>query len=331
MSYVQLTSEERYVIYHLKLYKLSLREIARRLDRHHTTISREIKRNGPIISTWVYWHQGAHEQALKRRKQPRHYRRRSHASLVKYVEQSLRAERSPDVIVARLRMEYPDDLKMCISIETVYRWVYRDASQGGQLFNGLCRCHKKRRRQHRYGTGRGLIPGRVSIDMRPEPVATRKRFGDWEGDTVEGAKGSGHITTHVERKSRYLIAAKLVNKTAAVTAQAVASAFRKIPAALRHTLTLDNGKEFARFSDIEKDTGLEIYFADPYSAWQRGTNENTNGLLRRYFPKGLDFRTVTEKALAEAVKKLNHRPRKCLGYRTPHEVFLEACRGAVAM
>ena len=183
---------------------------------------------------------------------------------------------------------------MRISIETVYRWVYRDASRGGRLFGFLCRCHKKRRRQHHYGTGRGLIPGRISIDKRPDLVATRQRFGDWEGDTVEGAKGSGHITTHVERKSRYLIAAKLANKTAAVTAQAVAAAFRKIPAALRHTLTLDNGKEFARFHDIEKDTGLAIYFADPCSAWQRGTNENTNGLLRRYFPKGMDFRTVTQ-------------------------------------
>lgn len=331
MSYVQLTSEERYVIYHLKLYKLSLREIARRLGRHHTTISRELKRNGPIISTWVYWHQGAHEQALKRRKQPRHYRRHAHAPLVHYVEQSLRAEWSPDVITACLKREYPDDHNMRVSVETIYRWVYRDASQGGRLFNCLCRCHKKRRRQHRYGTGRGLIPGRISIDQRPDLVATRQRFGDWEGDTVEGAKGSGHITTHVERKSRYLIAAKLANKTAAVTAQAVSSAFRKIPAVLRHTLTLDNGKEFARFSDIEKDTGLTVYFADPYSAWQRGTNENTNGLLRRYFQKGMDFRTVTEKALAEAVKKLNHRPRKCLGYRTPHEVFQEARRGAVAM
>ena len=331
MSYAQLTSEERYVIYHLKLYRLSLREIARRLGRHHSTISREIKRNGPIISTWVYWHQGAHQQALARRKIPRHFRRYAHVPLVRYVERGLRADWSPDVIAASLKQQYPDDPRMRVSIETVYRWVYRDARLGGHLFNCLCRCHKKRRRQHRYGTGRGLIPGRISIDKRPELVATRHRFGDWEGDTVEGAKGSGHITTHVERKSRYLIAGKLANKTAAVTAHAVTTAFRKIPAVLRRTLTLDNGKEFARFSDIEKETGLDIYFADPYSAWQRGTNENTNGLLRRYFPKGMDFRTVTQETLAEIVKKLNHRPRKCLGYQTPHEVFMQACRGAVAM
>ena len=331
MSYAQLTSEERYVIYHLKLYRLSLREIARRLGRHHTTISREIKRNGPIIPTWVYWHQGAHQQALARRKIPRHFRRYAHVPLVRYVERGLRADWSPDVIAASLKQTWPDDTRMRVSIETVYRWVYRDARLGGHLFTCLSRCHKKRRRQHRYGTGRGLIPGRISIDMRPDLVATRQRFGDWEGDTVEGAKGSGHITTHVERKSRYLIAAKLANKTAVVTAQAIKLAFRKIPTALRHTLTLDNGKEFARFSGIEKETGLTIYFADPYSAWQRGTNENTNGLLRRYFPKGVDFRTVTQETLAEVVKKLNHRPRKCLDYQTPHEVFMKACRGAVAM
>ena len=331
MSYAQLTSQERYVIYHLKLFKLSLREIARRLNRHHTTISREIQRNGPAFPTWVYWHEGAHQQALQRRRQPRHYRRHAYAPLVHYVENSLRAERSPDVIAARLKMDHPDDSRMRVSIETIYRWVYRDANLGGQLYSCLCRSHKKRRRQRRYGTGRGLIPGRISIDARPDLVATRQRYGDWEGDTVEGAKGSGYITTHVERKSRYLIAAKLPSKTAAMTTAAVNTAFGQVPKTLRHTLTLDNGKEFARFRDIEKGTGLAIYFADPYSAWQRGTNENTNGLLRRYFPKGSDFRNVTEKTLASVVKKLNHRPRKCLGYRTPHEVFQEARRGALGM
>lgn len=331
MSYVQLTSEERYVIYHLKLFNLSLREIARRLGRHHTTISREIKRNGPAFPTWVYWHAGAHQQALQRRRQPRHYRRRSNVPLVEYVERSLHAEWSPDVITARLKMDHPDDHTMRLSIETIYRWVYRDAASGGTLFNCLCRSHRKRRKQRRYGSGRGLIPGRVSIDVRPGLVATRQRFGDWEGDTVEGAKGSGHITTHVERKSRYLVSAKLANKTATATADAINSAFRRVPRGLRHTLTLDNGKEFARFREIEKNTGLAVYFADPYSAWQRGTNENTNGLLRRYFPKGSDFRNITDEVLASVVKKLNHRPRKCLGYRTPHEVFQEARRGAVGM
>jgi len=331
MPYAQLTAQERYVIYHLKLLKLSLREIARRLGRHHSTISRELKRNGPILPTWVYWHEGAHQKAMQRRCLPRHFRRRNHTPLVEYVERHLKAEWSPDVIVARLKMEHAADSKMRLCIETVYRWVYRDAGLGGQLFKNLRRCQKKRRRQRRYASGRGLIPGRVGIDARPDWVEARQRFGDWEGDTVEGAKGSGHFTTHVERKSRYLIAAKLTNKTALATADAVTGAFKRVPRKLRQTLTLDNGKEFARFKRIEEETGLTVYFADPYSAWQRGTNENTNGLLRRYFPKGSDFRNVTEEMLASVVKKLNHRPRKCLGYRTPHEVFQEAKRGTVGM
>ena len=331
MSYVQLTSEERYVIYHLKLWKLSLREIARRLGRHHSTISRELKRNAPTSPSWPYWYQGAHKRALARRQRARHHRRQAHLPLVKYVTHKLHSDWSPDVIAARLKLDYPNDSNMRISIETVYRWVYQDARQGGHLFNCLCRCHKKRRRQHRYGTGRGLIPGRVSIDKRPEQVNTRQRFGDWEGDTVEGGKGQGYVTTHVERKSRYLIAGKLINKTATVTAQVAVAIFKHVPKRLRQTLTLDNGKEFARFREIEKKTGLTVYFADPYSSWQRGTNENTNGLLRRYFPKGIDFRAVSEKTLAEVVKKLNHRPRKCLNYQTPHQVFMQAKRGALAM
>ncbi|MDP1644082.1 MAG: IS30 family transposase [Thiobacillus sp.] len=220
---------------------------------------------------------------MQRRRQPRRHRRRSHTPLVDYVEQSLRAAWSPDVIAARLEIDHPDDARMRVSIET----VYRDAALGGQLFGCLCRSHKKRRRQRRHGTGRGLIPGRISIDERPDLVATRQRFGDWEGDTVEGAKGSGHITTHVGRKSRYLIAAKLANKTARTTADAVTAVFKRVPRTLRHTLTLGNGKEFARFKNIEKGTVLAIYFADPYSAWQRGTNKNTNGLLRIHPSKGL--------------------------------------------
>jgi transposase, IS30 family len=331
MSYAQLTLHERYVIYHLKLCRLSLREIARRLNRHHTTISRELQRNGPEFSSWVYWHEGAHQKAMARRQLPRHFRRHGHVPLLNHVKDRLREDWSPETIVARLCMDYSEDQSMRVSAETIYRWIYRDASAGGSLFTCLCRLHKKRRKQRRYGAGRGLIPGRISIDERPECVATRERYGDWEGDTVEGARGSGYITTHVDRKSRYLIAGKLTNKSAAVTAQAVITAYRRIPGKMRATLTLDNGKEFARFKEIEQRTGLTVYFADPYASWQRGTNENTNGLLRRYFPKGSDFREVTQETLAAAVKKLNHRPRKCLGYRTPHEVFQEARRGALAM
>lgn len=331
MSYTHLTLKERYVIYHLQLCRLSIREIARRLQRAHTTISREIQRNRRLVSSVAYVDEFAHQQALLRRKQARHHRRQADKHLVDHVRQRLQAHWSPDVIVAKLTQDYPNNHRMRVSIETIYRWVYQEAAQGGGLYQCLPRCHHKRRRQHRYGACRGLIPGCTSIHLRPDAVLQKQHYGDWEGDTVEGAKGTGLITTHVERKSRYLIAGKLMNKTAAITSAVTCAAFKRIPKALRQTLTLDNGKEFAQFKQIEKQTGLSIYFADPYSAWQRGCNENTNGLLRRYFPKGMDFRQVTEKSLAQVVKKLNHRPRKCLNYQTPHEIFFNAKRGAHAM
>jgi IS30 family transposase len=173
------------------------------------------------------------------------------------------------------------------------------------------------------------MPDRVSIDLRPSVVTTRERFGDWEGDTVEGGKGTGHLATHVERKCRYLIAAKLTDKKAlTMTAQSIAL-FRRMPRRFRRTLTLDNGKEFSRFKEIEAKTGLSVYFADPYAAWQRGTNENTNGLLRYYFPRGTDFSSISEKEIALVVKRLNNRPRKCLSYQTPYEVLRQALSGAL--
>jgi IS30 family transposase len=331
MPYVQLTSEERYVIYHLRLFKLSVREIARRLKRSHSTISREVRRNGPERPEWVYWHEDAHRRALQRRAKPRHQRKYALTALRRSVEDGLRREWSPQAVAGRLRRTHPGELAQHVSTETIYRWIYRDAAQGGSLFTLLRHAHRRRRRQHRYGAGRGLLVGRVSIHDRADCVARRERYGDWEGDTVEGRKGSGHIATHVERKSRYLMAAKLTDKSAAVTAKAVTATYRRIPKGLRKTLTLDNGKEFARFKQIERDTGLQIYFADPYAAWQRGANENTNGLLRQYFPKGADFTNITDESLAQVVKKLNHRPRKCLDFQTPHEVFSAAKRGALGL
>ena len=146
---------------------------------------------------------------------------------------------------------------------------------------------------------------------------------------MEGKKSTGYMATHVERRSRFLIAAKLLDKRAESLTSESVKAFCRIPKEMRKTLTVDNGKEFARFKELENQTGLTVYFADPYSAWQRGTNENTNGLLRQYFPKGTDFRNVTAEELAFAVKKLNHRPRKCLGYQSPYEVFWNTSSGAL--
>lgn len=331
MSYNHLTEKERYVISHLKSAKFSLREIARRLGRHHTTISREIRRNGPKYPGGVYWYYFINTMVEKRRHKPRCHRRQHHLPLVEYVESKLRLEWPPEVITQRLRAEFPQDSRMRVSHETIYRWIFLDASQGGDLYHHLRRRHKFRRRQKRYGAGRRFIPGRVGIDERPPIVAERNRFGDWEADLVLGRRGSGAIATHVERKSRYLMVSRLPNRKAETFNSAALLTYQSLPETLRQTLTLDNGKEFSRFKELEDGTGIRVYFADAYAAWQRGTNENTNGLLRYYFPKGTDFRRISEAKLAKAVARLNNRPRKCLGYRTPHEVFSEACNGALAI
>jgi IS30 family transposase len=331
MSYTHITANERYVISHMWMAGFSQRAIGRRLGRDHTSIMREIKRNRPTYADdAVYWYNATQPTAEERRHKARSHCRQNHQPLVEYIEDKLRLDWPPEAIAARLRLDYPGDGRMRISHETIYRWIYLDASQDGNLHSHLRRRHKKRRRQTRYGSGRRFIPGRVSIDQRPAIVDSRERFGDWEGDTMEGAKGTGCLATHVERKSRYLVAAKLSDKKAAsMNAQSIKS-FRKLPRTMRQTLTVDNGKEFSQFKELESKTGLTVYFADPYAAWQRGTNENTNGLLRHYFPKGIDLQKVSEEELDIIIKKVNYRPRKCLNYQTPHEVFFKASRGALA-
>lgn len=190
--------------------------------------------------------------------------------------------------------------------------MFLDAEQDGNLYRHLQRRHKRRRRQKRYGASRRFIPGRVGIEQRPEAVAERSRFGDWEADLILGRRGAGAIATYIERKSRYPMADVLPDKKAESFNAAAISQYQAIPATIRQTLTLDNGKEFSRFKDLEAATGLKVFFADAYSAWQRGANENINGLLRYYFPKKMSFKRLTETALAKAVHRINHRPRKCL-------------------
>jgi IS30 family transposase len=331
MSYSHIIEKERYVISHMKLAGFSLRAIGRRLGRHHTSIMREINRNRPdYADDAVYWYYVTQKIADERQHKARSYYRQHHKLLVEYVEDKLLLDWPPEAISERIRIDYPNDERMRISHETIYRWIYLDTSQGGDLHNHLRRRHSRRRRQKRYGSGRRFIPGRVAIDQRPSIVETRERIGDWEGDTLEGAKGKGALATHVERKSRFLIAAKLADKKAAtMNAQSLMS-FQKLPRAVRQTLTVDNGKEFSLFKELEEKTGLTVYFADPYAAWQRGTNENTNGLLRFYFPKGTDFQAISKEELDLVIEKLNHRPRKCLNYQTPHEIFFQKSCGALA-
>lgn len=328
MSHRHLSSEERFAIEQLLLYGCGYREIGRRLKRHRSTIQREVARNGPRHAGDVYNGERAGRLARERRCRRRHRRRRDHAPLRDYVHRGLRLDWSPEQIAGRLRRDHPRSPRMRIAHETIYRWVYRDAADGGELHTHLRRRHRKRRKQGRYGTGRGLIPGRVSIHDRPAVAGTRRRHGDWEGDLVEGKRGTGGVVTLVERRSRFIAAARLPGKSAGPVADRIVELLQPLPRRWRRTLTLDNGKEFAAFRRIEDDTGIAVYFADPYAAWQRGANENGNGLLRQYLPKGVDMKTVSDARLASALETINHRPRKCLAYRTPVEVLKASLRGA---
>ena len=328
MSYTQLNPRERMSLFYLHQTGYSFREIGRRLNRSHTTISRELDRNNRAFG--CYCDRAAQLFAEKRKAMPRHIRKQTNEDLYRYVAEKLEVGWSPEIISKRLKRDFPYRKKtMRVSHEAIYQWIYKDAQHGGILFKHLVRCHKKRKKRRRYGSLRGLIPNRVDISKRPEVVNTRSRYGDWEGDTMVGYRHKGRLVTHVERKSRYLLAGKAKDGTATSFNDVSLCLFQWIPANYRKTLTLDNGSENSRFSELEGKLMLRVYFAKPYASWERGTNENTNGLLRRYFPKGTDFLMVADSELAKAVKILNHRPRKCLNYRTPFEVFNSITGGAL--
>jgi IS30 family transposase len=210
---------------------------------------------------------------------------------------------------------------MRISHEALYQAIYGDPRLHF-LIKHLAQARPKRRKRGQGKSRRGpTIPNRVGIEKRPHVVEERSRFGDWEGDTVVGAGQDAHVVTLVDRKSRRLEARKVKTKQADEVAKAVVDALEDMPVSWVRTITFDNGTEFTRHEDIAKALEADIYFAAPYASYQRGTNENTNGLLRRYLPKGTGFKNLTAQKLQQIVEELNNRPRKCLGYRTPNEVF----------
>lgn len=302
---------------------LSRREIARNLGRSASTVAREIRRNaGP----------GGRYRAL--RGQLRYLALRASAGrpaiaenerLMAYVTATLRQDWSPEQIAGRLPVDFPDDPSMRISHESIYLLVYADKKRGGDLYRHLRQSHAKRRRRLNSKGKRGMIRDRVSIEERPSVVDKQHRIGDWEGDTVFGKGHANPLATFVDRKSLYTLVAPMEDKSAASLNAASFKAFHDVPPALRHTLTVDNGKEFARFKAIEKTLGLAVFFGRPYTATDRAINENTNGLLRQYLPKKTDFKSLTRRQLKAIVQALNNRPRKKLGYRTPNEVFKKAC------
>ncbi len=329
MSYTHLNARDRMCLFYNHQAGVPLREIGRKLNRSHTTLSRELRRNKRLFN--CYWDEAAQQFADARKAKPRHTKRASNEKLKQYVLGKLKIGWSPEIISNRLKRDYPHSKKtMRLSPEAIYQWIFNDAEQQGTLYTYLVRSHKKRRKQRRYGSLRGSIPGRVDINERPCAVEKRLRYGDWEGDTMVGHRHQGRFVTHIERKSRFLLCGKAQDGTASNFNQVSLKLFKCIPQRYRKTMTLDNGSENSLFRELQEKLKFKVYFAKPYASWERGSNENTNGLIRRYFPKGTNFLKVTEFELEKAVNLLNHRPRKCLKYRTPFEVFDSISGGALA-
>lgn len=309
-----LTIQEREVISQMRYGRRTARGIARRLGRHRSTIYRELARNRDSRG---YSAVRAQRRAEERRRERHLVRKLDRPKLRREICQGLANYWSPEQIAGRMRRDGRHRKPAGrVSHQTLYHWIRNQEDRG--YWEGFLRFGGKRRRRR---DRRGKILRTVEIARRPAVVNRRSRFGDWEGDTVIGARRQSALVTHVERKSGYLLAAKIEARQSEAVNQASYRLFQRIPPQLRRTLTLDNGKEFASYEQLSRWTGLAIYFTQPYAAWQRGTNENTNGLLRQFFPKGTDLRKVSCRQLSHAVGRINDRPRKRLKYRTPKEVF----------
>ena len=320
MGYGHLTIDERESILKMRSERKDMTDIAKQLGRNKGTISRELSRN--ISSTGEYKPHLAQRYYRKRRTESKEpYLLEENGRLRRYVVVKLKKYLSPEQISGRIEVEYPDDTLMRVSPLTIYSWIQRDKEAGGRFYTYLRQGHRKRRKKHGSSRTQGQIPDRRPISDRPKVVESREDIGHWEGDTVVGKSHGSFVATHVERKSRYLLVGKAGDKTAESVNAITKQLFRKIPKSKRKTMTFDNGKEFAGFKELENAVGFCCYFADPYSSYQRGTNENTNGLLRQFFPKGTDFNQISEEEIDKVAALINNRPRKCLNYRTPHEVL----------
>jgi IS30 family transposase len=312
-TYSQLTQEQRYQIYALKKIGHSRSEIAAVIGVHKSTVSRELKRNRGRCG---YRPQQAHSMMMERRQKGNP---RITAETWAVVERLLRQDWSPKQISGRLKKEQG----ICISHEWIYQYVLTDKWAGGDLYRHL-RCQKKCRKRYGKYDRRGKLPNCRSIEERPAVVNVRKRLGDWEADTFLGKNHKSVMVTLTERKSRFTLLGKVPQRTAQAVRKQIVRLLLPIADKV-HSLTSDHGKEFAGHEQIAQVLHLKFYFAHPYAAWERGTNENTNGLLRQYFPKKHDFQLVPNREIEQAMSRLNFRPRKCLAFKTPFEVFFKQC------
>jgi len=313
MVYRQLSTEERYHIAALRQAGRSNPEIAAILGRHRCTIGREVKRNATPYDG-AYRPHGAVEMTNGRRGRSRRNARYgpSHFALIIRL---LRRRWSPEQIVGRLRRLG----RAVMSHETIYVWIWQDKECGGILWTYLRGAPKRRRKRYGRNDSRGRLAGKRMFQDRPAIVAKRSRFGDWEGDTVHGS-GKPCIATAVERKSGLVRIGPLLR----ATVEHANARLIKLLSGEAHpvrTITFDNGVEFHGYKVIEQALDATVYFATPHHAWERGTNENTNGLIRQYLPKGTSLADLTQARCHQIARALNHRPRKRLGFRTPHEIY----------
>jgi len=312
MSYTQLTKEARYQIFALVKAGQTQTQIAVIIGCHKSTISRELSRHQTKTGYWP-----GHAQAAAQWRRRQSHQPRISEKTWQTVVQLLAQDWSPQQITGRLRLER----QASVSPERIYLYIYADKRRGGSLHRHL-RSQKTQRRRDRGYQRRGQIPNRVSIEERPALVDQKRRFGDWEGDTIVGAQRKSALFTATERKSKLQLLCPLANKSAGELRAQSIELFKPFKDRVC-TITFDNGKEFCEHEAIAAALGARIYFAHPYASWERGLNENTNGLVRQYFPKGSDLAQLTKAEVQLVADLLNNRPRKTLGYRTPNEVFFK--------
>lgn len=305
MNYSHLTQEERYQIYALLREGFSVRHIAFRLARAPSTICREIKRNRNRNG---YFAKHAHKLAKKRHASNH---KTIDSSLWKQIENYLALQWSPEQIASHV----------AISMHSIYRYIQRDKMKNGHLYLHL-RCRNQRKKKYGSLETRGKLNNRKSIHDRPQIVEQRLRFGDLEIDTIVGKKHRQSLVSIVDRKTGYLWLKKCSTRKSQDVCKTTVDLLHPIKAQLQ-TITADNGKEFSLHEQIADELGIEFYFADPYSAWQRGSNENTNGLIRQYIRKGSDLNGYSDEYIAEITQRLNHRPRKRLGFKSPSQVLFQ--------
>ena len=313
--YSQLTQEQRYHI--SALYKVGRFQnyIAAEVKVHKSTISRELRRNG---GNKGYQPKQAHKMALDKRLQAEKHIKFT-VELGEIVTEKILLDWSPDQISGYLKKESLAE----ISHERIYQFLLTDKKAGGNLYTHLRHSGKKRKKRYGSKDRRGQIKNRVSIDERPKIVDKKQRVGDWEGDTIIGKQQQKAIVTLVDRASKMVLIGPVATKHSDGVAKIITAMLKPIQE-ISHTITLDNGKEFAAHEKFAKSLNVDVYFAHPYSSWQRGLNENTNGLIRQYIPKGSSFEGITKERTIFIAERLNNRPRKSLGYLTPSEIFQQA-------